>query len=363
MKCVLLHQSITIHDAIGNDISKMYEILGRKHDVFVYCSYLLNSALESVDRKTLLDLVCNENNLLIYHHSNYWEEGEEILNRAKAKVIVKYHCITPASFFEKWCDDYYFACMRGCNQTRIIFENHKDFLWMADSYYNFAEADIASCSNTVVVPPFNNLEQWKDVAPDETILKSLVESPDVNLLFVGRMAPNKGHHMLVEIVNDYIFHYGENISLHIIGKTDDNLWTYNQQIEELIAEHGLGNQVVWVEEVDDQSLLSYYLGCDFYVNCSDHEGFCVPIVEAQSLCLPVIAKQVGAVPETIGQEQMLLGADVAEYSAAIRLLSEDDRYRDYLVEMGQNNYQNRFSNSITEKVFVEAVEEFSGIEL
>ena len=363
MKSVLLHQSITKHDAIGNDIYHMYQILGRKHEVCVYCSHLLSESIKAVDRKTLLDLISDENNLLIYHHSNYWEEGEEILNRAEAKVIIKYHCITPPSFYENYSEDYYLLCKNGRKQTSRLFQNHSHFLWMGDSYYNLSDAGICGYPNTVVVPPFNNIESWKDVIPEETILKSLMESPIVNLLFVGRVVPNKGHKYLIEIVKDYVAHYSSDIAIYIVGKKDDKLHIYYRELDELITAYGLGDRFIWVQEVTDPILLSYYLGCDFYLNCSDHEGFCVPIVEAQSLCLPVISRRASAVPETLGMEQLMLDNDVSEYSAAIHILAENDSFRDYIVKMGRKNYLDRFSNSLIEKKYVKAVQDYAGVNL
>ena len=361
MKSVLLHQTIIKHDAIGNDISHMYQILGRKHEVCVYCNYLSNEDMKAVDRDKLLNLISDENNLLIYHHSNYWEEGEEILDRAKAKVIIRYHCITPPLFYENYNEDYYLLCKNGRKQTLRLFQYHNDFLWMAASYHNLSEVGICGHPNTVVVPPFNNLEQWKDVIPEETILKSLMESPCVNLLFVGRVAPNKGHKFLIEIVKDYAAHYSSNIAIYVVGKKDDKLHTYYRELDELIIACGLGDRFIWVQEVTDATLLSYYLGCDFYLNCSDHEGFCVPVVEAQSLCLPVISRRTSAIPETIGIEQVMLDDDVSEYSAAIHILAGNHRYRDYLVQMGRKNYLNRFSNALIEKKFLKVVQDYAGV--
>lgn len=363
MKAVLLHQSITVHDAVGNDISHMYQILGRKHEVRVYGTYLMNKTLKPIDRKNLLKLIADENNLLIYHHSNYWEEGEEILDRAKAKVIIKYHCITPPSFYENYSEDYYLLCKNGRKQTSRLFQNHSHFLWMGDSYHNLADTGICGYPNTVVVPPFNNLEKWKDVIPEETILKSLMESPVANLLFVGRVAPNKGHKYLIEIVKDYVAHYSSDIAIYVVGKKDDKLHTYYRELDELIIACGLGDRFIWVQEVTDATLLSYYLGCDFYLNCSDHEGFCVPVVEAQSLCLPVISKRTSAIAETIGIEQLMLDDDVFEYSAAIHILAENHRFKDYLVQMGRKNYLNRFSNALIERKFLNVVQDYAGVAL
>ncbi len=363
MRAVLLHQTIAEHDAIGNDIAHMYEIMRRKHDVFVYCSYLLNKKLKRIDRDGLLDLTSDENNLLIYHHSNYWEEGEEILDKARARVIIKYHCITPPSFFKSYSSDYYFLCKQGREQTWRIYRKHDDFLWMGDSCHNLVDAGICGHPNAVVVPPFNNLEQWKYMPPDEAILKSLMESQTVNLLFVGRVAPNKGHKHLIEIIRDYVSHYGHNIRIYIVGKKDDELQTYYRELEELIATYGLVDHVTWVREANNSMLLSFYLGCDFYLNCSDHEGFCVPIVEAQGLCLPVISSRTSAIPEIMGMEQVMLDNDFSEYSAAIYILSRNDRYRDYLVKKGHENYVNRFSNLLIEKRFMEVVQDYAGVAL
>lgn len=363
MKVVLLHQSIATHDAIGNDIAHMYEILVKNHEVSVYCTHLLNKTLKPINREELLRQIIDENNLLIYHHSNYWEEGEEILNRAKAKVIVKYHCITPPAFFENYSEDYFQLCEAGRKQTNRLVENYQDFLWIGDSHYNLVDAGIQRSSMAVVVSPFTNIEAWRCVVPDEAILKSLMESPVINLLFVGRIAPHKGHRFLIDIVRNYVDSYGLNIALYIIGKRDDALFEYYRELDDLVSYNGLEDSIFWVEEVSDREILSYYLGCDFYLNCSEHEGFCVPIVEAQSLCLPVISRRKSAVPETIGAEQLLLENDLQEYSAAIRVLSENDDYRDYLVYMGKRNYEDRFLNSTIENSFVSEIESFTGVSL
>lgn len=363
MKAVILHQSITNHDAIGNDIFHMYQILRRKHQAYVYCSYLLNGALKRIDREMLLDLVSDENNLAIYHHSNYWEEGEEILDKAKAKVFVKYHCITPPEFFENYSEDYYLLCKNGRNQTSRLIHNHNSFFWMGDSYYNLADAGICGYTNTAVIPPFNNMEGWKHIVPDEAILKGLMESPIINLLFVGRVAPNKGHKYLIEILRDYIDHYSSDIAIYVVGKKDDELHTYYKELDDMVALYGLQEKFTWVHEVTDSILLSYFLGCDFYLNCSEHEGFCVPIVEAQALCLPVISRRSSAIPETIGAGQILLGDDVGEYSAAIHILTQNQDYKDYLVQMGQHNYLRRFSNSHIEQRFIDVVQDIAGVNL
>jgi glycosyltransferase involved in cell wall biosynthesis len=361
MKVVLLHQSIAMFDAIGNDIAHMYAILCGNNDVFVYCDYLLNKKLRRLDREALIEIIENENNLLIYHHSNYWEEGEEILNRASAKVIIRYHNITPASFFAPYNESYYAFCKKGREQTERIFKEHPEFYWMGASCYNLADAGIYGHQNSGILPPLNNLEQWKDTVPNESVLRFLLESTTLNMLFVGRVVPNKGHKSLIEIVKLYGYRYGHDIAMHIVGKRDEALLKYNQELDEMISRYALSPHIRWVSEIDDSTLLAYYLGCDLYLTCSDHEGFCIPIVEAQSLSLPVVAKCSTAVPETIGKDQTLLGDGTSDYVDEIRKIEKDHTYGDFLTEKGLKNYQGRFTAKKTEEKFVKAVQNHTGI--
>ena len=361
MKVVLLHQTIARHDAVGNDIAHMVEILRRQHEVSVYCEYLLNRGLKQISREMLLEIGQDEENLLIYHHSNYWEEGEAILNSVRAKVIIRYHNITPAFFFEPYFEKYCLLCKKGREQTERVFREHPDFCWMGASCYNLADAGIYGHPNTTIVPPFNNAGQWRDTVPNEAVLRFLLESTTFNILFVGRVSPNKGHKALIEIVREYGSRYGHDISLHIIGKRDEALLTYNQELDGIISDYGLGSHIRWVPEIDDPTLLAYYLGCDLYLTCSDHEGFCIPIIEAQSFRLPVVAKGSTAVPETMGEGQVLWGDRTSDYVDEIRKIVENPAYKDHLIEKGLKNYQRRFTNRRIENKFVKVGQDYTGV--
>jgi len=363
MQVVILHQTIAKYDAIGNDISHMQRILSARNECFIYCENLQNDEIKTISHKKLLDVISNENNLIIYHHSIYWRQGEQILNMAKAKIAFKYHNITHESFFEKYSFIFTQFCRNGRKQTQRLYKNFSDALWMGDSSYNFSEINLGQMSNKKVIPPFCNIEKWNDIQPDDGVLKALIESKAINLVFVGRIAPNKGHKMLLKIVSDYKQHYRENIFLNIIGIKDPGMPLYNEELEQLIVQLDLTEHVQIVGQVNDSQLLSYYLGSDFFVCCSDHEGFCVPLIEAQYFHLPVIAKKTTAVPEIIGPDQLLFSDDVREYSAAIKTLSEYDKYKEMLIDKGINNYEKRFAQHKIAKTFMEGIENFMGGQL
>lgn len=361
MKVVILHQTITNHDAIGNDIKQMYNILRQKHECYVYCENLFNQNLNLISKKELFKTIDVEENLIIYHHSVHWEEGEEILEKCKAKMIIRYHNITPESFFEEYNKFYFQKCYLGREQTRRIGENYKDALWMVDSKYNALDIDFYEQEKVVVVPPFNNIEEWNTVKPHEEILKSLIESKKINLLFVGRIAPNKGHRFLIEIIRNYVENYGTDIQLNIIGKKDMGLEGYNRELKDLIEYYHLFNQIKFIGEINDSILVSYYLGSDFFICASEHEGFCVPLLEAQYLRLPVIARDSSAVKETLGQNQLILNENINEYAAAIKTLYDNTGYREFVIQKALENYNKRFENTNITRLFKETIEKFMDV--
>lgn len=360
MDIAILHQTIAKHDAIGTDISHMFSLFNRKHNCHVYCDFLLNEELPALNKEQLKELMRDSRNLVVYHHSVYWEEGEELLKQSKARIIIKYHNITPPSFFEE-CDDMYFRlCKKGREQTLRLAKMDPNILWMSDSLFNLKEVRVLdSIRNKVIIPPFNNIREWRDLAPDDELLNRLIEDKHINLFFVGRVVPNKGHLFLLEIVNNFLDHYGDGLILHIAGRKEERLSSYYQGLDSCIEKFDLQSKVRFLGEISDAELLAYYLGCDFFICASLHEGFCVPLIESQSLCLPVIARKTSAISETVGKKQIILGEDVLEYSAAIKTLYQNARYRDFFVAEGLKNYSGRFENSVIEKKFIQAAEDFT----
>lgn len=360
MYIVQLHQTIAKHDAIGNDIDKIHSITKTYGSSYVYCQYLFNDRLELVEKGFLLEIISKPNTLIIYHHSGFWQEGEELLREARCKIIFRYHNITPESFFEEYNEYYFLQCKNGREQTNRFIEEYPDSLWMSDSKFN--TEDLIGVKNMCIVPPFHNVEDWKDIRPNEEILKQLIYSDEANLLFIGRVAPNKAHLEMIEVMRNYVENYDRNIKLYILGKFDEALEKYTLEIKSAIKLYGLEENIQFIGEVNDEILISYYLGCDAYLCLSNHEGFCVPVLEAQSLSLPVISKDRGALAETLGEKQIILQDNIAEYAAAIKILSQHIEYKDYIVEQGYKNYKERFCIDQMEQTFKRNLEAYVGEE-
>ncbi|MCI9538620.1 MAG: glycosyltransferase [Eubacterium sp.] len=357
MDIVIMHQTVTKHDAIGNDIEAMYLLLKQKHNCFVYAENQFNTVVQYVDEKQMDQIIQKTDCVVIYHHSVYWSDGYHILKRVKGKIIFRYHNITPASFFEKYNQFHTKQCAEGRRQTEQFVEEFPKSFWMPASHYNTGDLTGVQSDRIAVCPPFHKVEQWgMEGIPDEKILKELIEDRAINLLFVGRVAPNKGHIFLLDILRAFRTNYSEKVKLRIVGKFDDGLATYNRMLLDYINEYKLKDSVEFIGEINDATLLAYYLGSDMMVCASEHEGFCVPIVEAQYMGLPILALRECAVPETIGKEQLVLEKRPEVFAAAIHVLQHHSDYREYVVEKGIQNVQERFSQASIRKCFLKAFE-------
>jgi glycosyltransferase involved in cell wall biosynthesis len=363
MKALILHQSIVKHDAIGNDIVQMYNQLGGSGETCVYCDILNIDSLRRVNKDRLGTFINDKSNLIIYHHSQLWEDGAEILSKAAAQVVFKYHNITPEKYFEGYDRDAYVKCKKGREQTRQLITDHPNALWMGDSSFNLLDIDPIDPGRKVVVPPFNAVEKWRGVVPDEKTLKELLESRAVNLLFIGRVVPNKGHIFLFRVLRDYIDHYGPQVRLHVIGKIDNGRSAYYEELQTVIKRMNLKKNVHFTGEVEERVMLSYYLGSDFFLCGSEHEGFCIPLVEAQYCHLPVIARKTSAIEETLGPDQLLFTDDIRDYSSTIKVLTDNREYKNYLIGKGFRNYQGRFSLNAVSAAFNNAINKFTGASL
>ena len=189
MKVVIMHRTIAVHDAIGADISRMMDCLSQDHACYAYCENLLNKNLCALSDDPVQEIIQDKSNLIIYHHSGYWKEGLDLLKRAKCKIIIRYHNITPPHFFKQYSDDHMQFCQEGLKQTDTLVSDFKNALWLSDSKYNIS--DFEKGIRYKVLPPLNYIDKWKDCTPDNRILKELIDSGKINLLFVGRIVPNK----------------------------------------------------------------------------------------------------------------------------------------------------------------------------
>ena len=357
MKVAICHEHIFTGDAVGNDIVGMAEVLIELGiETFLIGKNItksISSLFSVID--DLDNLNINQFEILIYHHSTFWEKGKKLLNNYSGSIVFKYHNITPEYFYKPYSKIYYEHCMRGRMQTLELVSDFSSAIWLADSEYNKLELihQNPELICTKVVPPFHK----HDFAPSKFYEEKKKSS---SFLFVGRIAPNKGHKVLIRVFNQYLRKYNTEATLEIIGGTDPNLKKYQDQIIELINDLGISSQIYWKKNLTDVELNGCYRNADVFLCFSEHEGFCVPLIEAQSRGLPVLSTHTSAIGETLGPDQLTeefpsREVDYLFYAKVLNEIMINTKLRKEIVEKGYANFLSRFSRERISDCFVDSI--------
>jgi glycosyltransferase involved in cell wall biosynthesis len=365
MKICICVNTLLAHDAIGNDVACQWAVLKQENlDAAVYTdtSNRPEMADALMDEGELAAFMARPGNLLIYHHAGHWGRGQRLLEAAACRVFVKYHNITPPRFFSPYTPfyrlhgNYERFCRNGIRQTREIVSLGKVERYLCASRFNardFSALGVAA-ERIFIVPPFHRLEDFKQAEVNPDLARTL-DDGKLNLLFVGRLVPNKGHRHLIAVAARYAAMYDRRVRLVMIGKIDPGLAAYQDQLTQLIETYRLQDIVAINGAVSFRDLHTYYAASHVFLLMSLHEGFCVPVLEAQQHRLPIVALAAGAVPETLGPNQLVLDTpDHKKFAAAVHLLYREPGFRQYLAEQGVANLT-RFSSPVLEKVFLESI--------
>jgi glycosyltransferase involved in cell wall biosynthesis len=211
--------------------------------------------------------------------------------------VLQYHNVTPASFFAPY-DPALFRLASLGRQELATLVGHVEVA-LGDSSYNREELDALGFTDTGVFPIA--VDTSRVTAPaSRPALDEILDDGLVNFLYVGRIAPNKmieDHIRLAEVYKRYVDAYYRFI---FVGRYDV-VPKYYAMIRALMSEYRLLNdRFIFTGHVSDEELAVYYRHAAVYISLSEHEGFCVPLVEAMAADVPVLAYSAGAVPDTLG---------------------------------------------------------------
>ncbi|HEX8145553.1 MAG TPA: glycosyltransferase family 4 protein, partial [Pyrinomonadaceae bacterium] len=299
-RIAILTRTLTTADAVSNDVIGMYDVLSKHgYEVELYADAWTLHEPRVHHALRLEHFLTGSNDMLIYHYSIGWGLGLELLRGLGCRTVIKYHNVTPPHFFDGIATDYVHMCEEGRQQLKLIARSGCD-LYLADSPYNMREliAEGASERESFVVPPFHHIDRLQSINPDIDILDTYTDGK-VNILMVGRVSPNKGHVALLEAFATYYYHYNSNCRLLIVGIEKEEFKAYSRLLREIAGLLCLENAVVFTGEVPDEALKAYYLVANALMFASEHEGFCVPLVEAMAMKVPILAYASSAIPGTV----------------------------------------------------------------
>lgn len=235
---------------------------------------------------------------ILYHHSIGSEITAVAADHKGPKVLI-YHNITPAEFFYPYWPDFASLLRQGRENLWILGRLFP--IAVGDSLYNSEELEVHGFNEPGVLPLAIDPLMW-NIAPDEILMRQLQDGKH-NILFVGRYAPNKCQHHLVEAFASYLT-LGHSARLILVGHGGPND-PYTNYIRRTVDYYGLHDHVIMSGHVTDAQLHAYYRTAHIFWSMSEHEGFCVPLIECMWFDIPILAFRSSAVPETINDTGLM----------------------------------------------------------
>jgi len=256
-------------------------------------------------------------------------------NMRSAHRTLVYHNLTPPEWF------------RGIN-PRIVREIEagvaelpelcriSDSL-LADSSFNLGELNKLGFEGQVLELPVDE-KKWQ--GERNAGIYSLVKSePGLHVLHVGRLAPNK---CIEDIIKSFYFlhhHINKQSRLWLVGiDIDTELYAFS--LKRLVQELRLEQAVNFVGCLADSEVRSLYEACSVYLCMSEHEGYCLPVIEAMHFGLPVISYGSSALPETMSDGGIVVQEKRhAEIAELISYIDSNAEFKEKLVQAGKRRVE------------------------
>lgn len=280
-------------DAIGHEVLGIQRVLrsaGHDSDIFVETAdYRLEPLTR--DYRELVDFSHRDN--LLLHHFSLGSKASRTAFALPDRMALIYHNITPPEYFVGVHRKLARQCFRGRRELRAYAERCD--LAMGDSEFNRQDLEGLGFPRTAVlpvVPDFSHLDR----DPNWLVARDF-DDDWTNILFVGRVIANKKIEDLISFFHVYHTVFNPRSRLLIVG-AQSGFERYVASLHQLVATLG-ASHVHFIGHVSDEELVAFYDVADLFLCASEHEGFCVPLVEAFYKQVPVVAYAATAVPATM----------------------------------------------------------------
>jgi glycosyltransferase involved in cell wall biosynthesis len=311
-------------DAVTNTALEYQRLLRRVCGSEIYAAHRHPALADDV--RSLRDFASrpgrSSGDVLVVHLSIGDSAVSQLIDECDERLVLVYHNVTPPEYFEPY--DPAFA--------RLLREGRSEVARLADradiaigvSGYNAAELEALGYRDVRVVPLVVDVGGFRSVAPDPTLLDTLSDLDGPTFLYVGQILPHKRPDLLLEAYQVLVTNLVPNANLVLVGHARNRVFArvFRTQMAELSLPGAR-----FIGRATSAQLAACFEGATAFVTASEHEGVCVPLLEAMSFDRPVVARDYGAIAETMGGAGVLLPADsgallIAEALAELASSSE-----------------------------------------
>ena len=326
MKPRAIHQvlaALAYGDAIGNEaLAIRKHLLGRGYESEIFAEKVHPKMAGEARSLSEYETAIRGETLCLFHFS-IGSAASSLVYHRKDPLICIYHNITPAEFFFPFHPHLARLCHHG--KRELIAFARRSRLGLGDSEFNRREMEAAGFARTGVLPIVLDWSRYEE-EPSPVMLKRLEAFDGPTILFVGRIVPNKKVENVLAAFAAYQRHHCPSSRLVLVGDTTGHE-RYLRRLLETVRSLRLRN-VIFTGQVSQADLIAAYRSAQAFLCLSEHEGFCVPLLEAMHFKLPVLAYDAAAVSETMAGGGLLLDTkDPRAVAAAIDLVLTDDTLR------------------------------------
>jgi L-malate glycosyltransferase len=288
-------------DAVTNAAFGFQELLRRVGPSEVFARYVDPRLDGKVFPLGVYEARAEPDDLLIYHLSIGEPEVVQFLLGRRERLVLMYHNITPAEYFAAL--DPAFARLLAGGRAELELLRGRTEMALAVSAYNARELEALGYEDVRISPLPIDVGALRSVKPDPATMAELGALDGPLVLFVGQLLPHKRPDLLLQAYHVLVTYLLPEARLVLLGPA--RLARYHQALVTLAAELNLHRAGIpgWLSA---EQLAAYYRQADVFTTMSEHEGVCVPILEAMTFDLPVVARAFGAIPETMGGAGLLL---------------------------------------------------------
>jgi glycosyltransferase involved in cell wall biosynthesis len=349
-----IHQfstSLTYGDAISDEMLEIQKVLreqGHRSDIFTRFFDPRLAGLRRDYRE--YRKLSSADNVVIFHFS-IGSPVSKLFFRVPDRRIMIYHNITPHAFFVDWHRILARECYKGRLEIRLFVD--KVDLAVGDSEFNRRELETVGFPRTGVLPILMDFSKFD--RPADPVTKRLFGDGKTNILFVGRVIPNKKFEDLIRTFYFYKKYFNPDSRLILAGEYR-GLERYHAALLALVDRLGF-QDVHFSGHVEFDELLAYFELADVYLSLSEHEGFGVPILEAFHKEIPVVGFDAGAVGETMnGGGVLVRDKDFFRIAGLIDVLVRDKDLRRAVIQ-GQLKALRSYSRENVARILEKHIQE------
>jgi glycosyltransferase involved in cell wall biosynthesis len=322
-------------DAVGRHTLRLQEVLAERGITSrIYVEMTDPETAQETRHFTAYDEEAEAGDVLLYQFATASAIAPWLSGR-RERLAINYHNVTPPELYAAWNNPMARHQLRATHELTLLAP--RTTLGIAVSAFNEGELRRAGYARTAVVPPAAMAPTGGREATNAASVRE-GRGQGARWLCIGRVAPNKGIEFALMALLVGRAHHDPAATLQVVGRPV--VPAYTRALLRFARELGVREAVSFTGQLSDADLATTLAESDALVMASQHEGFGVPVLEAMSMGLPVVANRAGALPEIVGDGGLLVDAsDPYALAGAVARLTADEDLRAALAHAAAQRVQ------------------------